>query len=46
MAPDSIDGEVLVLSGSASVGEIVDCRITKAHHYDLEAWEVSVPTID
>lgn len=45
MAPDSIDGEVLVLSGSASVGEIVDCRITKAHHYDLEAWEVSVPPI-
>jgi ribosomal protein S12 methylthiotransferase len=46
MAPDSIDGEVLVLSGLASVGEIVECRITKAHHYDLEAWEVSVPPID
>ncbi|MHB1756045.1 MAG: 30S ribosomal protein S12 methylthiotransferase RimO [Leptospirillum sp.] len=45
MAPDSIDGEVLVLSGSASVGEIVECRITKAHPYDLEAWEISVPPI-
>lgn len=46
MAPDSIDGEVLVLSGAASVGEIVECRIIKAHHYDLEAWEISVPPID
>ena len=46
MSPDSIDGEVLVLSGTASVGEIVECRITKAHPYDLEAWEISVPPID
>lgn len=45
MAPDAIDGEVLVLSGEGAPGEIVFCEITKAHHYDLEAWEVSVPKI-
>ncbi len=45
MAPDGIDGEVLILSGQARPGEIVECRITKSHPYDLEAWEVGVPEI-
>ncbi len=43
MAPDGIDGEVLVLSGQGRPGDIVDCRIVKAHPYDLEAWEIGVP---
>ena len=43
MAPDGIDGEVLVLSGQGRPGDIVDCRIVKAHAYDLEAWEIGVP---
>ncbi|MHB1606478.1 MAG: 30S ribosomal protein S12 methylthiotransferase RimO [Leptospirales bacterium] len=43
MAPDGIDGEVLVLSGQASPGEIVLCKVLQAHHYDLEVWEESVP---
>lgn len=42
MAPDGIDGEVLVLSGQGKPGEIVDCRITKSHPFDLEAWEIDV----
>lgn len=46
MAPDGIDGEVLVLSGQGKPGEIVDCRIVKAHPFDLEAWEADVPPID
>ncbi len=45
MAPDGIDGEVLVLSGQGRPGEIVDCRIVKARPYDLEAWEIGVPEI-
>jgi ribosomal protein S12 methylthiotransferase len=45
MAPDGIDGEVLVLSGQGSPGEIVDCRIVKARPFDLEAWEIGVPEI-
>ncbi len=43
MAPDGIDGEVLILSGQGRPGDIVDCRIVKTHAYDLEAWEVGVP---
>ncbi|MHB1286262.1 MAG: 30S ribosomal protein S12 methylthiotransferase RimO [Leptospirales bacterium] len=43
MAPDGIDGEVLVLSGQASAGEIVPCKVLRAHPYDIEAWEESVP---
>jgi ribosomal protein S12 methylthiotransferase len=43
MAPDGIDGEVLVLSGQGRPGDIVNCRIVKAHAYDLEAWEIGVP---
>lgn len=43
MAPDGIDGEVLVLSGQGRPGEIVDCRIVRAHPFDLEAWEIGVP---
>lgn len=42
MAPDGIDGEVLVLSGQASPGEIVLCKVLQAHHYDLEVWEEAV----
>ena len=34
-APD-IDGQVIVTTGSASPGQMVDVRITKAHPYDLE----------
>jgi ribosomal protein S12 methylthiotransferase len=45
MAPDGIDGEVLVLSGQGQPGDIVDCRILKSHPFDLEAWEVSVPDL-
>ncbi len=43
MAPDGIDGEVLVLSGQASPGEIVPCKVLRVHPYDLEVWEESVP---
>ena len=45
MAPDGIDGEVLVLSGQGQPGDIVDCRIVKARPFDLEAWEIGVPEI-
>lgn len=45
MAPDGIDGEVLVLSGQGHPGDIVDCRIVKARPFDLEAWEIGVPEI-
>lgn len=45
MAPDGIDGEVLVLSGQGRPGEIVDCRIVRGRPFDLEAWEVGVPEI-
>jgi ribosomal protein S12 methylthiotransferase len=45
MAPDGIDGEVLVLSGQGKQGDLVECRILKAHPFDLEAWEVGVPEI-
>ncbi len=43
MAPDGIDGEVLVLSGEASQGSIVQCRVKRVHAYDVEVWETSVP---
>ena len=43
MAPDGIDGEVLVLSGEASRGSIVQCRVKRVHSYDVEVWETSVP---
>jgi hypothetical protein len=43
MAPDGIDGEVLVLSGEASPGSIVSCKVKKVHAYDIEVWETSVP---
>ena len=43
MAPDGIDGEVLVLSGEASQGSIVQCRVKRVHSYDVEVWETSVP---
>ncbi|MGC8499986.1 MAG: 30S ribosomal protein S12 methylthiotransferase RimO [Leptospirillia bacterium] len=45
MAPDGIDGEVLVLSGQGKPGEIVDCRIVRGRPFDLEAWEVGVPEL-
>ncbi len=43
MAPDGIDGEVLVLSGQGKPGDIVECRVVKTHPFDLEVWEVGVP---
>jgi ribosomal protein S12 methylthiotransferase len=43
MAPDGIDGEVLVLSGEAASGSIVSCKVKKVHAYDIEVWETSVP---
>ena len=46
MAPDGIDGEVLVLSGEASQGAIVPCRVKKVHAYDIEVWETSVQEED
>ncbi len=42
MAPDGIDGEVLVLSGEAAPGSIVPCRVKRVHAYDIEVWETSV----
>lgn len=35
-APEA-DGETIVTDGEASAGEIVKCRITASHDYDLEA---------
>lgn len=43
MAPDGIDGEVLILSGEAVPGSIIPCRVKKVHPYDVEVWETSVP---
>ena len=42
MAPDGIDGEALVLSGQAPAGSVVQCRILRAHPYDVEVWENGV----
>lgn len=35
-APE-VDGEVIITDGQAAPGSVVNCRVTKAHAYDLEA---------
>ncbi len=35
-APE-VDGEVIITGGQAQPGSIANCRVTKAHAYDLEA---------
>ena len=35
-APDEIDGHAIITSGDATPGDIVLCRVEKAHPYDLE----------